>query len=240
MQKRYHAGMSRLIGSDGGAFTTTVAAAAVAGSASTVVGAWYQIREAGTAGPFSIAGSVGTADNYSGDLGVGDLFYSRQAVAIPASNGDMVHLVTFPRVASVSGWNFGITRPEIDLTTIEDKDRVYRFGRNEWSGEINGVFDQAVKDLYSRVVRSIEFGTAAPGSAAYEDTVDPIASSEFPFVGVLDTGRVDGITFVFIEAVSLGGYGFGATDGQRQEWTAPLRIADGSLRCRRPSTSSLA
>ena len=205
----------------------SAAAAAIAAGSDVTAGNWYQIQAAGSAGQFTTAGTIATVGDFSGNLGVGDLVYMRADITIAASTDDSLHLVTFDQIESVSGWNFGITRPEIDLTTIEDTDRVYRFGRNEWSGEINGVFDRDVTDLYSRVVKSIEFGTAAPATGFYEDIVNPVGSSEFPFIGVLDTGAVDGITFVFLEAISLGGYGFGATDGSRQEWTAPLRLTAG-------------
>ena len=278
--------MSRLIGSDGGAFTIDIASAV---ATQWDAGEWYQIDAPGDDGTITTEGSGG-ARSYSGDLGRGDLVYirsnsPRSTVAISpnpttttftlANAGDLavgdnitidgetrpvtalstnavtvapafgsaptagdvatwfdpddddLKAVTFSRVESISSWSFNLQRPEIDLTTLEDEDRVYRFGRSEWQGEVAGVFDRDVTHLYSRVVRSIEFvsGTTAP--TGNEDTVTAIASSEFPFVGVLDVGNVDGVTFVFVERVSLGGYGFGATDGQRQEFTAPIRRADG-------------
>ena len=215
--------MSRLIGSDGGAFTLSIADA---DATAWTAGNWYVLHDTAVGGPFSIAGRGG-GGSYSGDLKKGDLVYVRANVAVPATNPDKLRLVTFSRIESISSWSFNLQRPEIDLTTLEDEDRVYRFGRSEWQGEVAGVFDRDVTQLYSRVVRSIEFKSATPGTGVNEDEVTALASSEFPFVGVLDIGDVDGLTMVYVEQVSLGGYGFGATDGQRQEFTAPIRRSDG-------------
>ena len=208
---------NRLIGEDGGLYTVALGTEIEGDGTSTFAtlggsAGWHQVTAQADSG------------SQSAEVNIGDLFYVAADTLVLADD-ESIQPVRFAEISQVVSWSFGISRPEIDLTTLADTTRVFRFGRDEWSGEMTGIVEIEYRELLKRFVRQVNI------SASGTHTVVPRDQTPITFVGAIQKQERPGAThqFLYLPVVELGGWTFGATDGSRQEFTGPMRLGEDVL-----------
>lgn len=200
---------------------------------------WYSSGGSGAATGLA-AGEYPTAfsddDDLIGDLIVGDSQILNSIPTFPTTPGaassrssDAACPVIVTDLAEVTSWDFGITRPEVDLTALLDEERRFRYGRDDWTGTVSGLVSVTERELQGRFVREKRIRGAA-GSVTSE--IVPRNTLPIAFFGYVQKRKLSGDhqRFLYLPVIELGGWTFGATDGSRQEFSSGMRLGDDRLR----------
>ena len=212
---------TRLIGDDGSLETYTLGVEKVG-----AVNATFTTLGASDDDIVVITGKAAANSVFGNDLKIGNAYWIRDAATAVTAAEDKFMLVTRKGIAGIVSWDIAITRPEIDVTAQDDLIKVYRYGRQEWNGNITGIRDLQVSEIASRFIPQINFSTTGT------PTVTEVDSSPLAFFGWLQKNEVSNWSraFVFIPGVEIGGWGVGAVDNQRGEFQTPFRITAGATR----------
>ena len=203
--------IDRLIGADGAVKTATFGTTLVTGTAT--ADAFYKIIT--TEGD----GSVFPTGFVAGDLIQGGSVLA----AFDADN--TAQLATFTTLADVTSWEITFSKDEVEVTTLVDDIKKYRYGKSDANGTLSGInFISELKkanSMASRFTRIAQGDTA--GNSAL--TVSSINKSTVYFQGYLQEYEGVGESVVFLLGeVELGGWKAGANQGDVQSWESGMRF----------------
>jgi hypothetical protein len=156
----------------------------------------------------------------------GDFLDLKTGDAITPAVGDDVVLVTLEDQCDISSWGMEFTKEEIETTTLCDAVKVYRAGKADMSGTMNGIFTAGLSDAVDGNLR--EFIRIAKQDG--DQSFDSFAQQESVLLGFFyinnDANLAD--RMYVIAPYQLFGNALGGEIGSPQSFTAPFRFASSS------------
>lgn len=215
----------RLIGSDGKLVTVTFGSALDGDGTDDLddlvgdgVGGgegWYRIAEI----------SDGTTALPAG-LDVGDLFWDDGTMVLDAGSTqpDSVEPLVETVQADITAFNFDVSRPEINVTVLDDDVMRYRAGKVDMTGSMEGITTLGVTDNDGWIVNN--FFRIIEQASAGSVTVKDIDDAEIYIKGVIqkDTSSGEKESFVWAK-ISILSSSLGASGEDAQTFTSNFRIA---------------
>jgi hypothetical protein len=208
---------TRLVGDDGFLQTATFGSETIGDAATALPAGIYMIIAVAGSSAFPAPADGGDA------AAVGDVLYVTSADSItPAIGDDVVELVTTDR-CDISSWSMGFTKEQIDTTTLCDAIKVFRGGKTDMEGQMNGVFILGTSDDKDGFVREFIDIVKQDGDTSF----DKFTQQENIGIGLWylndDTNLADR-TFV-VGAYQLYGESFGGEMGSPQSFDASFKFA---------------
>lgn len=217
----------RLVGSDGklvrvtlgteltGDGTDTVDELAGGLAASGAGEGWYQITEI----------SDGTTGFPEG-LAVGDLWWSDGTDVLDAGTGsdDKVKPLTETEMTDISSFSIEISRNEIDVTPLGSTFTMYRSGKRDMSGSLEGITTLGKTDSDGWVINN--FIRSISQASAGTVTVSEVDDAPIYLKGVLqkDTSAGEKEAFIWAQVILLS-TNLGASGEDAQSFSSSFRIA---------------
>jgi hypothetical protein len=130
----------------------------------------------------SVASPSGFPPNTTGDaIEAGKFLLVDVGTTIVPLVGDNVLSLTLSDLCDISDFAMEFTKPEIDVTTQCDLVRVYRTGKPDMSGTMNGIFTVGVSDDVDGFLRQFIDIVKQDGSTSYDvyDQLDSILLGTF-------------------------------------------------------------
>lgn len=151
----------------------------------------------------------------------GDLYVATGAETLSTTNS--VALATPTLLSEITSFKFDFSKDAIEVTTLADLVKVYRAGKADVTGTIEGItFVDALANgtsLANQFVRIVSIGST--GTQTFYD----IDGSSFYVKCFLQKDDTSGESQVWLAAqVTLLGYGFGAAEGDAQSWSSDVRM----------------
>lgn len=201
--------ISRLVGSDGELWAYTFGTPLVTGSAT--AGAEYKIVK--------LDGTTVFPDGYK----VGDLWVAPTTTPPTFSATNSAALATPKLVGEITSFKFTFSKDAIEVTTLADLVKVYRAGKSDVTGTIEGItFVDSLADgssIANRFIRIVNIGSTG------DTTLNAIDNSDLFVKCYLQKDDTAGETQVWMSAqVELLGYDFGAATSDAQSWSSDTRM----------------
>lgn len=195
----------------------------IAGDASTPLTApgVYMITAVAGTSAFPAPALSGTA------AAAGDFLVLKTGDAITPAVGDDVVAVTLTDQCDISSWTMEFTKEEIETTTLCDDIKIYRAGKADMSGTMNGIFTAGTSDATDGNLREFIRIAKQDGDVSF----DSFAQQESVLLGFFyvnnDSNLADEM-FV-VAPYQLFGNALGGEIGSPQSFSAPFRFASKSF-----------
>ena len=200
--------LNRLVGSDGELWAYTFAATP---AVTAVAGSEYKIT-----GIDAVASTLGTGYK------IGDLWVCPKTPPT-LGTGDKIVLATPKLVGEITSFKFTFSKDAIEVTTLADLVKVYRAGKSDVTGTIEGItFVDSLADGSSIANRFIRIANIASDGSV---TLNQLDGSDLFVKCFLQKDDSDGETQIWLAAqVELLGYDFGAATSDAQSWSSDTRM----------------
>jgi len=204
----------RLVGSDGKIIVGTYGTA-ITGGADTVAGTWYRVDAIDD-----------TASALPAGVEVGYLWFAVGTTTLV--DDDTLAPFTGSALCDVQSFSMEWSKAEVDVTTMCDTEMVFRAGKTDVSGSIEGVFTMGITNLAGGLLNQFvtivaqNDATASPG-----DYVVNIAS-DATVLGQLyvdDTTTAGESEAFYLVPMSLTGFSASAGGEDAQTFSSPFRVA---------------
>ena len=173
----------------------------------------------------SVAAVSGFPPNTTGDaVAAGDFLLVDATVTITPEVGDNLVLVTVETLCDISDFKMMFSSPEIDTTTQCNDIRVYRKGKNDMSGTMNGVFTVGTSDEVEGFLNQFIRIVRQDGSTSFDsyEKDDSILLGLFYINSKVDVADRMGVIAPFV----LFGYDVGAEQDSAQAFSSTFRFSD--------------
>lgn len=199
--------INRLLGVDGELWSYTFATPLITGTATK--GAEYKIVKLDGTTVFPAGHAVG------------DLFVAAGTETFSATNS--AALATPKLVGEITSFKFTFSKDAIEVTTLADLTKVYRAGKSDVTGTIEGItFVDSLADGTAIANRFMRIVNVGPTGAT---TLNSIDGSDLFVKCFLQKDDSDGETQVWMSAqVELLGYDLGASTSDAQSWSSDTRM----------------
>ena len=206
--------LNRLVGSDGELWGYTFGTPLITGSAT--AGAEYKIVK--------LDGTTVFPAGYK----VGDLWTCPKTTPPTFSATNSAALATAKLVGEITSFKFTFSKDAVEVTTLADLVKVYRAGKSDVTGTIEGItFVDALADgssLANRFIRIVNIGSTG------DTTLNTVDTSDLFVKCYLQKDDSDGETQIWLAAqVELLGYDFGAATSDAQSWSSDTRMLTSPL-----------
>jgi hypothetical protein len=166
--------------------------------------------------PTTALGGTGIAE--------GDILDVKTGVTItPAVDDDVVTLVLTDQ-CDISSWTMEFTRPEIDVTTLCNPQKVYRAGKVDMSGTLNGMYVTGTSDSVTGLLR--QFLDIAKQDQ--DQSFDRFTKQDAILLGFFYLNRDTNIADeqLVIAPYQSYGYSLGGEQESAVTFSAPFRFGD--------------
>jgi hypothetical protein len=144
------------------------------------------------------------------------------------SSSDEVKLWTGTDMCDVQSWGLDMTKAEADVTTMCDNVKVYRAGKTDITGTLEGVFTMGLTNIVDGFQN--QFVTIVKQDNSGVDPADYIISlaegatvlAKLYVDKTTETGEAEGFYYV---PISLTGFSASAGGEDAQTFSAPFRVA---------------
>ena len=153
---------TRFVGDDGFVQKATFGAEILGDGVTPLpVGSYLVIKVAGTSG-FPSTGLGGDA------ISAGDILTVESGITITPNTDDNVVTLTLSDLCDLSSWAMEFTKEEIEVTTLCDNVKIYRNGKADMSGTVNGLFVAGISDDENGFLRQFIDIAKQDGSTSFD------------------------------------------------------------------------
>ncbi len=203
----------RLIGSDGKLVVGTFGATIDTGTLT--VDVWYLVTVVGGSSVLPTNAVVG-------------YLYKADGTEDFTASGDEAKPWTGTDLCDVQSWGLDMSKAEAEVTTMCDNVRVYRAGKTDVTGNLEGVFTIGVTNLvggfqnqFVTIVKQDDAGTP-PADYVISLAAGATVLAKLYVDKTVVTGESEGFYYV---PISLTGFSAAAGGEDAQTFTAPFRVA---------------
>lgn len=141
-----------------------------------------------------------------------DYFYDDGTLVMAV--GDLAIPLPKDPDASIKSFEITLTADKIDTTTLTDKQKTYRMGRDDAAGTMTGITSIGNETISDRFMDRMEV------SSLGVKTMNRKNKSPFYFIGYLQGEELSGETLsAIVGKVEPEGFTYGASDGSAQEFS---------------------
>ena len=201
----------RLIGNDG-KLTVVDFGTDIAPGSQLVIDKWYQIL------------GVGDPSCFPDNVAVGYLYQSNGMEVLEP--GDTCRELKMTDMCDIQNWSLDFSKNEIDVSGFCDANTVYRAGKVDVSGNIDGVMQVDVTDIEGGFMNGfVTIVKQTPGAAEYE--IFPADDKEFYVMLYTDDTTANGTetNFYFCPVILTGFSASASTGDNPQTFASPFRVA---------------
>lgn len=174
----------------------------------------------------SVATPSGFPDATDGGLdpAAGDVIVVDVGIVITPLVGDNVVTLILEDQCDISSWQMEFSKEEIDVTTLCDAIKVYRAGKPDMAGTMNGVFTAGVSDAIDGNLRQFIDIVRQDGGLSF-DRFKQEESIMLGFFYVNDDTNIADIMFV-VAPFQLYGTSIGGELGSADSFSSSFRFAN--------------
>lgn len=173
----------------------------------------------------SVASPSGFPPNTTGDaVSAGDFLIVDAGVTITPEVGDNLVTMILSDLCDISNFSKEFSKSEIDVTTQCDEIKVYRQGKADMNGTMNGVFTVGVSDEVSGFLNQFIRINKQDGSTSFDsyEQEDSILLGTF----YINSKTEIADRLVIIAPFILFGYSVGGEEGSPQAFSATFRYTN--------------